>query len=162
MNKNKYEVKNSLTRNAIISKMALLLSFLCSAPSRVEFKAARKTLNLYSPKPDGSCYSDNKICITFDIQLIIPAYNVEKYVQKCLSSIIPIFHNEKICVQIVDDGSTDTTSKLIDKFSDRIHENVVVIHQENKGLSECRSAPKQTKRSAIRTKALHIKKSRTV
>lgn len=130
----------SIANNKLFLIMVKQLSHMWLLPSIVEFNSARKVLTLYSPKPHGHCHTNNVTNIHYKIQLIIPAYNVEKYIQKCLSSIKPILHkNNKICVQIVDDGSTDTTSKQIEKFWNRIHENVVVIHQTNKGLSEARN-----------------------
>lgn len=51
------------------------------------------------------------------ISVIIPAYNCEKYIQKCLNSILKQSH-ENLEILIADDGSSDRTRKLIDSYSD--------------------------------------------
>lgn len=52
------------------------------------------------------------------ISVIIPAYNCEKYIQKCLNSILAQSH-KNIEILIADDGSEDRTKKLIDGYSDK-------------------------------------------
>ena len=68
----------------------------------------------------------------YKISVIVPAYNAEKYINQCIDSII----NQTldgIELIIIDDGSTDLTGKILDeKYAAR--ENVMVVHQENKGL----------------------------
>lgn len=71
------------------------------------------------------------------VSVIIPVYNVEKYVEECLYSVInQTYQNLEIIV--VDDGSTDGSSDLCDKFS-LIDTRVQVIHQQNKGVSAARN-----------------------
>lgn len=71
------------------------------------------------------------------VSLIIPVYNVEGYLEKALSS-VERQTMENIEVIIVNDGSTDGSCKIIDKFCER-NRNFVVINQENKGLSAARN-----------------------
>lgn len=70
--------------------------------------------------------------------MIIPCYNVEKYIEECLDSILSQEEQswEAICV---DDGSTDESGAILDKYASR-DSRIRVIHQENKGLSEARNA----------------------
>ena len=68
------------------------------------------------------------------LSIIVPCYNSEKTIIHCLESIVrQSFHDYEIVV--IDDGSTDSSGKLIDDFFLK-HENVfhTVIHQENIGL----------------------------
>ncbi len=71
------------------------------------------------------------------ISIIVPAYNVEQYIRKCIESIL----NQSFIdfeVILVDDGSTDNTSIICDEFKvldDRIH----VFHKSNGGLSDARN-----------------------
>lgn len=70
------------------------------------------------------------------VSVIIPAYNAEKTIIRCLNSIIEqTYCNVEIIV--VDDGSTDNTLKEIEKITEGT--NVLVIDQENKGVSEARN-----------------------
>ena len=69
--------------------------------------------------------------IVIDISVIIPIYNVEKYIQQCMESVIgQTFANlEIICV---DDGSTDGSAEILDRYA-TYDARVVVIHNENHG-----------------------------
>lgn len=71
-----------------------------------------------------------------DLSIIIPVYNVEKYLDDCLQSILPQL-NEKTEVFLIDDGSTDSSSAICDRYA-RI-DRVSVVHKENGGLSSARN-----------------------
>ena len=68
------------------------------------------------------------------ISVIIPVYNVEKYLKECIESVRGYPDTEMI---FVDDGSTDSSGDICDSFKD---ENITVIHKENGGLSDARNA----------------------
>lgn len=73
----------------------------------------------------------------YKISIIIPVYNVEKYILKTIESVInQTYYNTEII--LVDDGSTDNSSKICDEFSKRDN-RICVIHQENQGLSAARN-----------------------
>ena len=71
------------------------------------------------------------------ISVIIPVYNVEKYLQKCLDSVInQTYKNlEIICIN---DGSPDNSGKILDEYAKK-DGRVIVIHQENAGVSAARN-----------------------
>ena len=69
------------------------------------------------------------------ISIIVPVYNVEKYIKKCIDSIISQSY-KKYELIIVDDGSTDNSRQIIDSYND---ERIKVISQKNKGLSGARN-----------------------
>ena len=68
--------------------------------------------------------------------LIIPAYNVEKYIKKCLDSVLNQTYNDYEII-IINDGSTDNTSKLLESY--KSNKKIKIINQENKGLSNARN-----------------------
>ena len=71
------------------------------------------------------------------VSLIIPVYNVEKYLRKALKSVEEQTLKD-IEVIIVNDGSTDGSKAIIEEFAAR-NSNFVVINQQNKGLSGARN-----------------------
>ena len=75
------------------------------------------------------------------LSVIIPVYNVAGTLQRCVDSVLAQSINgddDGMEIIIVDDGSTDKSSFLCDKYANR--KNVHVIHQVNAGLSEARNA----------------------
>ena len=71
------------------------------------------------------------------ISVIIPAYNVESYIKKCLDSVLHQTH-ENLEIIIVNDGSTDNTGKISDEIASQDN-RVIVVHQSNSGLSMARN-----------------------
>ena len=71
------------------------------------------------------------------VSVIVPVYNIEKYVDACISSITDQTY-KNIEIIIVDDGSVDDSGRLSDEWEKRDH-RIKVIHQENKGLSAARN-----------------------
>lgn len=71
------------------------------------------------------------------ISIIIPAYNVELYIEECLLSIIKQTY-KNIEIIVIDDGSTDKTSKLLDNISLK-DDRICVIHKKNEGVSIARN-----------------------
>ena len=69
-----------------------------------------------------------------DISVVIPAYNVEEYIVDAIESVLNQNHNVYEII-IINDGSTDNTSRLISKYSEKI----IIINQENMGLSASRN-----------------------
>jgi glycosyltransferase involved in cell wall biosynthesis len=70
--------------------------------------------------------------------IIVPAYNVEKYIPECLQSVERQTFKDYELV-LVNDGSTDATGRLCDAYRDG-HPSTKVIHQENGWLSSARNA----------------------
>lgn len=71
------------------------------------------------------------------LSIIIPAFNTDKYLSACLDSIVYQIYND-IEVIIVNDGSTDGSGKIADKYTQQ-YEFIKVIHQSNKGVSAARN-----------------------
>ena len=80
--------------------------------------------------------------------VIIPVYNVEKYLRKCLDSVIKQDYKD-IEIILVDDGSTDESGIICDGYAEK-DERIQVIHKENNGLVSARKA------GAERAKGIYV------
>lgn len=70
--------------------------------------------------------------------IIVPVYNVEKYISTCLSSILlQTYDNYEII--IIDDGSTDDSPSIIDSYALQNPEKIASLHKKNGGLSSARN-----------------------
>lgn len=69
--------------------------------------------------------------------IIIPVYNTEKYLSKCINSVLHQTNTDYEII-IIDDGSTDQSPIILDKYSEE-YKNIKVIHQNNKGLGLARN-----------------------
>lgn len=75
--------------------------------------------------------------MSLKISIIMPCYNVERFIEKALKS---IFKQSNISFEIlaVDDGSTDKTNEILESYSDH-YSNIKIIHQKNQGAGEARN-----------------------
>ena len=71
------------------------------------------------------------------ISILVPVYNVEKYLRRCLDSILAQTYTDYELV-LVDDGSTDQSGALCDAYAAQ-HDCIRVIHQKNAGLAQVRN-----------------------
>lgn len=69
--------------------------------------------------------------------ILIPVYNVEKYIRECLDSVMCQTYQD-FEVILVDDGSTDSSGQICDEYKKRYPEQIKVIHKENQGLISAR------------------------
>lgn len=71
------------------------------------------------------------------ISIIIPVYNVERYIEKCVDSLIAQTY-KNIEIILINDGSTDASGVICDNLA-KIDDRIVVMHQENAGVSAARN-----------------------
>ena len=77
---------------------------------------------------------NNEILLSF----ILPIYNVEAYLEECIDSILDQITDECEII-LVDDGATDSSGEICDRYSEK-HSAIRVVHKENGGLSSARNA----------------------
>ena len=71
------------------------------------------------------------------LSVVVPVYNIEEYIEKCVRSLLEQTYNN-LEIILVDDGSTDSSSALCDKLAEK-DERVIVLHKPNGGLSDARN-----------------------
>ena len=71
------------------------------------------------------------------ISIVVPVYNVEKYLDKCVKSIINQTY-DYLQIILVDDGSKDNSGKLCDLWEQR-DRRIITKHKDNGGLSDARN-----------------------
>ena len=77
---------------------------------------------------------NNKILVS----VIVPVYNVQDYIEKCLDSLINQTL-EQLEVIVIDDGSTDKTGLIVDEYQNKYKSKIKVIHKKNEGVSIARN-----------------------
>lgn len=71
------------------------------------------------------------------VSIIVPVYNVEDYLERCLNSLL-IQDCKNIEILLIDDGSTDGSSALCDTYAS-LYSQITVYHKENGGVSSARN-----------------------
>lgn len=71
------------------------------------------------------------------LSVIVPVYNVENFLPKCLNSLIDQTY-KNLEIILIDDGSTDNSGKICDEYAER-DDRIKVIHQKNQGVSVARN-----------------------
>lgn len=104
-----------------------------------EVEEAQTLLNTLQTDPHNSCICQNKVATTpqYDLQIIVPAYNAEKYIKECLDSVLSQDTSYSYIVKVINDGSTDNTAKILESYQKEKH--IEIIHQKNKGFSGARN-----------------------
>lgn len=82
--------------------------------------------------------SRGKTCMKDLISVIVPVYNMEQYLERCVNSIRQQTYKE-IEIILVDDGSTDASPQMCDTFA-KEDGRIQVIHKQNGGLSDARNS----------------------
>lgn len=73
-----------------------------------------------------------------EISVVVPIYNVERYLSQCVDSILQQTFVDFELI-LVDDGSTDNSFDICKKY-ERLDSRIKIVHQENEGLSSARNA----------------------
>ncbi|MBQ6248695.1 MAG: glycosyltransferase, partial [Oscillospiraceae bacterium] len=68
------------------------------------------------------------------LTVTVPCYNSQDYMEKCIDSLLT--GGERVEIIIIDDGSTDRTGEIADRYAESYPSMVRVVHQENGGHGE--------------------------
>lgn len=120
----------------IVRKSAILFRH----PSHMNVEAAKIILESFSSDPKTTCIANNIIDIQYDLQIIVPAYNMEKYVGQCLESALNQKTGYSYLVTVINDGSTDRTLEIIKLYQEKYPDRMEIIDQPNRGFSGARNS----------------------
>lgn len=125
--------RNDTVRNRFSELRALLLSL----SERVKELAPESYCKIIQEYAKLYNTELSEAVSTPDVSIIVPVYNVEKYLKQCLDSLVhqSLQNIEIICV---DDGSTDSSGTILEEYAKR-YSTIKVIHKENGGLSSARN-----------------------
>lgn len=105
----------------------------------IDVESAYEKLNSVHKDVKSSAICNNVIKEPkYDLQIIVPVYNVEKQLEGCIKSVLTQKTHYTFLLVIINDGSPDNSDEIIKKYED--DERVKVIRQENKGFSGARNA----------------------
>lgn len=119
-------------------------AFLHSGAAHIDVETAESILQSFWPAPLTTCATKNTLAIQYDLQIIIPAYNMEKYVAQCLESALNQETKYSYLVTVVNDGSTDQTLEIVRAFQKKYANRMEIIDQNNIGLSGARNVAMRT------------------
>lgn len=72
------------------------------------------------------------------VSVIIPVYNSEKYIEKCINSVLEQDYQEFELI-LINDGSKDGSLKILERYKEKCKEKIVLVNQENCGVSKTRN-----------------------
>jgi glycosyltransferase involved in cell wall biosynthesis len=105
----------------------------------MNYNKALKILNEYSAKPTNTAVANEPIANpNIDLSIVVPVYNGKKFIKECMDSILNQKTKYKLQIIVVNDGSTDSTGLILNKY--RNDKRIEIITQENKGFSGARNS----------------------
>lgn len=130
-----------------INKLALYVFYFAKSilPHSKELPSldeAKVILEDFRKDPKNSCFRNPDTLtgqVAYDLDIIVPCYNVEKYVEQCLDSLVLQKTKYKYRIICIDDGSKDNTGAILDRYSSE-NPDILVIHQANNGAASARNA----------------------
>ena len=125
-----------------LAKIAYILIYPFAKTSKAQklpIDRAEKILNDISKDKGESCIKNHTrpLSLCYDLQIIIPVYNVQKYIEECIDSVTRQQTKYKIKTVIINDGSKDYSREILKKYEH--HQDIEIIDQENRGLSGARN-----------------------
>lgn len=82
------------------------------------------------------------------VSVVVPVYNVEKYIERCLDSLVRQKFGYEYEIIIVNDGTKDNSMTIADRFASK-YDFIRIITQQNAGLSAARNTGLQTQGANI-------------
>lgn len=132
-------IANKLKVNKYLKKYLTTLLHSKKIYSDNDIDEGYNKLNAINKNPQNSCIRRSKRIINKknDLSIIIPCFNMENYIEDCLNSVINQKTEYKFHIIVINDGSTDLTPIILEKY--KSVKNLTIVNQENKGFSGARN-----------------------
>lgn len=132
------KIANKLNCKGLVRSILLYIRL----PYRKYFSSvedAEDYVNSKYPDVDNSCVCHNTVMRPplYDLQIVIPVYNVEPYIGPCIQSVLEQQTQYTFIVNVVNDGSTDGSRKILENYAN--DERIRIIDQDNKGIGGARN-----------------------
>lgn len=125
----------------IIRKILLLILKTISFPkTKIETNELLRIEKEYKKKKLSIANNNFKYLDKMDLNFIVPVYNTEKLLKSCADSLIHQKTKYKYNIIFINDGSTDKSYDILLEYKRKYPEKIVIINQENKGISAARNA----------------------
>lgn len=131
------KIKSIISNELVYLKYALDLKHQTNLSS----EKAMGILNKFYPQKKPAFRQNNSTAPTADLQIIVPIYNVEKYLDDCIFSLLNQKTEFTYRIVAINDGSTDESGLILEKYKE--HPLITIIQQMNGGLSKARNTALQ-------------------
>lgn len=117
----------------------LVLIFCFRKTNDVKVIKEKKKIDELFNKKEKKDISKLRICeeYQYDLSVLVPAYNAERYIKECIDSIINQKTKYSFEIVIIDDGSQDNTRRILQQY-EKIN-NINIIYQKNRGVAHTRN-----------------------
>ncbi|MBR6308414.1 MAG: glycosyltransferase [Lachnospiraceae bacterium] len=113
------------------------IKFHRQAVSKMTLESAKRIVEEVYRTKKYECNGQISDIVDYEISLIIPVYNGEKYLEKCIESLVNQKTERKYELIFINDGSTDSSMDILKKYESL--PNVVILSQDNSGISRTRN-----------------------
>ena len=104
---------------------------------RKSIKESQKDIHDFYYQHTPRFKQDIEINPEYDLMIIVPVYNAAEYLEDCIKSLLVQETGYSYCVVFVNDGSTDESANILNKYAKK--ENVYIINKKNEGVAEARN-----------------------
>lgn len=124
-----------------LAKIAWLAArlFLRKSLPETDAKDTVSRMNNWSEMPSGTSIGRNQTddAPKYDLMIVVPAYNAEKYLRQCLDSVLEQKSPYRVLLRVVDDGSLDETGAILESYGTR--PDFEILTQKNAGPAAARN-----------------------
>ena len=104
---------------------------------RKSIKESQKDIHDFYYQHTPRFKQDIEINPEYDLMIMVPVYNAAEYLEDCIKSLLVQETGYSYCVVFVNDGSTDESANILNKYAKK--ENVYIINKKNEGVAEARN-----------------------